>query len=305
MKAKYYSTLLSEINGYEILKNIYERSKVTENKHFMPLCERTLNLFENESKSERDIDFENNGQKSESENSENDHLIEAEYSKIIDSLRRYKHLPNYVRKALHRILDHKLNYFKPSDSLVDFVIDLMKIHSETKDLQLYAIVFLQRLTKHELSDRLDIKRLEKVVDLTMNAMETLPNDQNLQRYSLSILGNDRILNDVTFDTFKCIQLVMDTMVSFEDKEMNEAAICISSILSGKLSIVEKTNLFAKTIYLEILLNIIEKRVELASDNDIVLELTLIILSRLNNSSYEMFIGKGGINLYFNVLKVNF
>ncbi len=202
-------------------------------------------------------------------------------------------------------MDHKLNYFEPSNNLVDFIIELMKIHSEATDLQIYRIIFLHRLINHEFRDRIDNRRLEKVVEFTMNLMETHPNHQNLQRYSLSILDNNRIINDIAFDRFQCFQLVMNTLVSFEDKEMNKTAIYVRALVSGNLSIDKKSNLFSKTVYLEPLLNIIRKHVELASDNDRVLQFTLIILSRLNESSYEKFIEKGGINLYFDVLNVGF
>jgi hypothetical protein len=181
----------------------------------------------------------------------------------------------------------------------------MKIHSEATDLQIYRIIFLHRLINHEFRDRIDNRRLEKVVEFTMNLMETHPNHQNLQRYSLSILDNNRIINDIAFDRFQCFQLVMNTLVSFEDKEMNKTAIYVRALVSGNLSIDKKSNLFSKTVYLEPLLNIIRKHVELASDNDRVLQFTLIILSRLNESSYEKFIEKGGINLYFDVLNVGF
>jgi hypothetical protein len=223
----------------------------------------------------------------------------------MDSLHRYKHFANYVLKTLHRILDHKLSYFEPNNNLVDFIIELMKIHSEATDLQIYGIVFLHKLTNHQFRDRIDNRRLKKVVEFTMNLMETHPNHQNLQRHSLSILDNNRILNDIAFDKLQCFQLILDTLVSFEDKEMNKTAIFICAFISGNLSTDKKSKLFSETVYLEPLLNIIRKHVELASDNDRVLEFTLTILSRLNESSYEKFIEKGGTNLYFDVLNVSF
>jgi hypothetical protein len=294
LKAKRYSALLLEINGYEIAKSIYEKSKANKNLFLMSLSEQILDFIEDEYQSQQITDFEESEEKSFSSTSENNQLIEAEYSRIMDSLHRYKHFSNYVLKTLHRILNHKLSYFEPSNNLVDFIIELMKIHSEVTNLQIYGIIFLHRLINHEFRDRIDNRRLEKVVEFTMNLMETHPKHQNLQAHSLSILDNDRILDDIAFDKLQCFQLVMDTLVSFENKEMNKTAIYMCAFISGYLWIEKKSNLFSKTVYLELLLNIIRKHVVSASDNDSVLKFTLMILSRVveegrswDSSRYEL------------------
>ncbi len=112
---------------------------------------------------------------------------------IMDSICRYKHFLTYVQKTIHHILDHKMNLFEPSNDLIDLIVVLMRKHI---DVQIISTVFLHQLTQNELKDNIDLKRLEKVVEVILNAMELLPNHEILQNFALLTLLNDRILKSV-------------------------------------------------------------------------------------------------------------
>jgi hypothetical protein len=68
LKAKRYSALLLEINGYEIVKSIYEKSKANKNLFLASLCGQILDFIENEYQNQQILDFEENGEKSLSSN---------------------------------------------------------------------------------------------------------------------------------------------------------------------------------------------------------------------------------------------
>lgn len=66
-----------------------------------------------------------------------------------------------------------------------------------------ATACLYNLTRGELSKHIHPKSLSRGVDLTLMAMETFPDEFQLQKNSLLTLCSDRILQEITFDRFKC------------------------------------------------------------------------------------------------------
>lgn len=73
-----------------------------------------------------------------------------------------------------------------------------------------ATACLYNLTRDELSKHIHPQTLSRGVELTLVAMETFPDEFQLQKNSLLTLCSDRILQEVTFDRFRCAKLVSFT-----------------------------------------------------------------------------------------------
>jgi hypothetical protein len=52
-------------------------------------------------------------------------------------------------------------------------------------------------------------------------LEKFPDHQPLQEYSLMILSNVFNLEEIPFDKFKGMKLLMNSLVKFEGKDMNQ------------------------------------------------------------------------------------
>lgn len=94
--------------------------------------------------------------------------------------------------------------------------------------------------------------------------------------------------------------------------MNRMAVAVCSILAAKISTTETSALGAKPVYMETLLHIVRTRVEQSkaqsvpreTEPDIMLKFTLSALWNLTDespSTCAMFLEKGGITLYLDVL----
>lgn len=97
---------------------------------------------------------------------------------------------------------------------------------------------------------------------------------------------------------------MESLVNFSENSMNRMAVAICSILAAKISTSETSFLGTRPHYMETLLQIVRNRLN-SIDPDIMLKFTLSALWNLTDESPKtcsMFLDKGGINLYLDVLK---
>ena len=226
---------------------------------------------------------------------------------ILESLRRYYSKVSFVQKSLYHLYSHTLVYTEPRVDVIQLILIAMKRHSKMIGIQMASTACLYNLTKGKLSEKIHPKWLKGVVDLTLDAMENFPTNQQLQKNTLLTLCSDRILQDVTFDKFKCTKLVMDSLVSFHETAMNRMAVAICSILAAKISTSETSCLGAKPIYMETLLEIVNNRLISSHEPDIMLKFTLSALWNLTDESpntCSMFLEKGGMKLYLQVLDVS-
>lgn len=106
----------------------------------------------------------------------------------------------------------------------------MRLHKEAFGVQMAATACLYNLTKGELAGKIHPRVLACVVDLSLVAMETFPNQYQLQKNTLLTLCSDRILQDVPIDKYRCARLVLDSLCAFEDPSMNRMSVAICSIL---------------------------------------------------------------------------
>jgi hypothetical protein len=151
----------------------------------------------------------------------------------------------------------------------------------------------------------------KTILLTMNSSA---NNQKLDLIAIRILYSilkelsDSELRMVSFDRYKCIQLVMNSLIIFNDTDMNGIAVWISYILIKELSFVEKSNLFSNNSYVKTLLDIVESHAQQSSIPDVILNYTLDYFWSLIDGSpkiCEIFVEKKGLDLFFLLLKVWF
>jgi hypothetical protein len=192
-------------------------------------------------------------------------------------------------------------------TLLDIVRDCVQL-SLDPNIYLEPVLCVFWNLTHELANEINIKIIEEVVDVTMKAFETFPKHQQIVLNALKILCGYRILENVPFDRYKCIQLAMNTLVEFKDKDMVYMAVEICSILSSHITRNEKSNIGSNPIYIETLLNIIRFSVRLTPDYEIILLYTLSFLwdlSDLSPETCELFLRKGGLDLYFLILNVSF
>jgi Zyg-11 family protein len=226
---------------------------------------------------------------------------------IIDTLRRYKHRPTIVQKSLIRLSGSLPTDYESRNDLIQLIILLMAKHKQIIDLQIAATGILYLLTEDELIEELDKKILGKAVESTLQIMELFPNHQKLQENCLLFLCSDHILEEISFDRYKCIQLAMDSLVNFWDQKMNNIAVDICSQLLIELSITEKSKLSSNSVYMEKLLDRLESIFHFSRDRDRMLENTLFTICSLSDESHEaceIFVVKEGIDICLSILNVS-
>ena len=102
-------------------------------------------------------------------------------------------------------------------------------------IQMAATACLFNLSKPELGSKIHPKILKEIVKIDLDAMETFPQHQQLQKNVLLTICSDRILQDVSrllisigssipllqvnFDKYRCAKLVLDCLCSWSDTSM--------------------------------------------------------------------------------------
>lgn len=121
----------------------------------------------------------------------------ATQDQILNSLRVYADRPSYIQKSLCFLYNYTINELsEPRVDLIDIIVPLMKKHSKMIGIQMAATACLYNLTKGKIADKIHPKWLGRVVGATLDAMESFPNHQQLQKNTLLTLCSDRILQEV-------------------------------------------------------------------------------------------------------------
>ncbi len=216
---------------------------------------------------------------------------------------------NFYSKLIDNQVERKIDESKSSYNGSSYLESEDSPISET-DENLSSKI--SQTINNRISGEIDKEILEKIVEVTIEAMESFPNHKKLQKKSLSLLSNEHIINNVSFDRFKCFRLALDSMVKFKDSKLNLEAVSICSRLSLNLTGENKLNLISKPAYMESLLNLVRSCLQSVDAFDLdpnnVLEQTLYTLSYIVESSAEnckIFIEKDGIKLYLSILNVRF
>jgi hypothetical protein len=99
---------------------------------------------------------------------------------------------------------------------------------------------------------------------------------------------------------------MNSLVIFNDMDMNFKVIVISSILIREISFKEKSNLFSNNFYVKILLDIVESHSQQTSNPDDILRYILKLFLSLTDESpkiCETFLKQKGLKLFLHLLEV--
>jgi len=229
---------------------------------------------------------------------------EASEEQLTESLKRYPNRNMYVQQTLYHLFSLTHGFVEPRIDIIKLIIPVMKIHPRELGVQMAATACIYNLTKGEMGQKIHPSWLAKIVDLTLDAMENFPNHQQLQKNALLTLCSDRILQDVSFNRFRCAQLVMDSLCSFNDHSMNRMSVAIVSILAAKIPTEQTSKLGARSMYMKKLLMIVKEKME-AKAADITMKFTLSALWNLTDESpctCQMFLNEGGLDLFLTVIE---
>ncbi|XP_043289937.1 protein zyg-11 homolog B-like isoform X2 [Venturia canescens] len=228
----------------------------------------------------------------------------ASDSQILEALRRYSCRPVYVQKCLYNLFRLTPHFSEARVDVIKLVLPGMRAHPQEFRVQMAATACLYNLTKGELASKIHPSVLKQIVDLTLTAMESYPNHYQLQKNTLLTLCSDRILQDVTFDKYRCAKLVMNCLSAFDDPSMNRMSVAICSILAAKISTVETSMLGAKPQYMAKLLSMVRSKLQ-AKSVDVTMKFTLSALWNLTDESAttcKVFLEEGGMELFLEVLE---
>jgi len=227
---------------------------------------------------------------------------EATENQILLSLSTYVTRPYYMQKTLYYLFHLTQGLADSREDVVTLLFPIMKRH-KALPVQLAATACLYNLIKQELSAKIHPSCLSKVVDVTLDAMETHSTHQQLQKNTLLTLCSDKILQDIDFDRYRCARLVLECLCQFEDASMNRMCVAICGILAAKISTEETSLLGSKPQYMGKLLQIVQLKLD-GGEVDITLKFTLSALWNLTDespSTCETFLKEGGLDLFVRLL----
>lgn len=228
----------------------------------------------------------------------------ATESQILEALRRYTCRPLYLEKCLFNLFRLTHNFLEPRVDVIKLILPGMREYPQEVRVQVPCTACLYNLTKGEFVVMIHPSILKQVVELTMIAMESYPNNQRLQMNTLLTLCSDRILQEVTFDKYRCARLVLNSLLTFDDPSMNRMSVAICSLLAAKISTVETSLLGAEPMYMSKLLKMVKSKMETKSV-DITMKFTLSALWNLTDESVttcEVFLDEGGMELCLKMLE---
>ena len=223
---------------------------------------------------------------------------------VLESLRRHSTRPSYVHKTFHHLFQLTHGYVQPRIDIIELVVECSMKYQSVFGIQMAATACLFNLSKEKSGQKLHPKVLSKIVNVDLDAMEAFPQHQQLQKNVLLTLCNDRILQDVNFDKYRCARLVMDCLCTWPDAAMNRMSVAICSILAAKITTKETSKLGSTSKYMNKLLQIVRTKTD-AKEDDLTFKYTLSSLWNLTDESpntCKVFLDEGGMELFLGVLQ---
>ena len=157
----------------------------------------------------------------------------ANEKQILASLKRYIHRPAYIQKALYHLFNLTQGYAQPREDVIRLVLRVAKQWPTVFSIQIAITACLYNLC-HGVTNRLHPHVLRDIVNADLDAMETFPTHQQLQKNILLVICSDRIINEINFDKFRCAKLALKCLNEWPDNNMNKMCVAICSML-GKCS----------------------------------------------------------------------
>jgi Zyg-11 family protein len=228
-------------------------------------------------------------------------------SSAIETLNLFKNKPDFIQKFLVQLKDFKPTNSEIRTNYIDSIVLLMRKYPNSADIQLNTIECLYSIVESHSRKRMNQKLIEKVVKVTLTAMELYPNHQRLQKSALIILYSDEVLKNLLSKTYDCTKLVMDSLVNFKktDTSMNLMASVICSTNLMELSDDERSNLGSNVVYIETFLDIINSKADSSLYYDVIENTLSALVNLLVDSSNNclIFLKQGGLDISFSLLKV--
>lgn len=114
--------------------------------------------------------------------------------------------------------------------MIRLVLRAAKQYPSVFSVQMAVTACLYNLSHGDLSKELHPHVLRDIVNADLDAMETFPQHQQLQKNILLTICCDRIINDVNFDRFRCAKLALNCLSAWQDNSMNKMSVAICSML---------------------------------------------------------------------------
>jgi hypothetical protein len=219
---------------------------------------------------------------------------------ILNLLERNKDRPEINQIFFKALCDYTIEYCHIMENL-DFCET--QLDSQSKKY------IKSKWIENDLEKGSNFKLLQKVYRVIMRSMESHPNNQQIQTKGLSLI--DWTLNldfrELIFNVNKCIHLAMNLLLNSKDSDTNSMSVEICYKFIRKTSISSRSQLFSNSIYIEKLIQIVKNSIhDLNHDIFLVKEIFSILKSAtdLSPTVCEIFVEKGGIDLYLNILNVS-
>jgi hypothetical protein len=210
----------------------------------------------------------------------------------------------FILNLLERNKDKPEIYQIVFNALCDYTSEYCRIMKNRDFDEIGFECIKNKWIEEDFYKALNFKLLQKVFDLIMRSMESHPNNQQIQTKVLSLIPYGLRFRKLIFNVNKCIKFTMNLLLN--SKDINRMSVEICSKLISMQSLSEKSQLFSNSVYIEKLIEIVKNAIH-DSNHDLFLieEILNILLSAtcLSPNICEIFVEKGGIDLYLNILKV--
>ena len=197
--------------------------------------------------------------------------------------------------------------------MISIIVDILHSYLSSVNIVLVstACLYIFTQTFNSKEQQLHPAVLAKVVKINMKAMDNYSKNQPVMKNILLTLCSDRILQEIMFDRMRCMQLVMDSLITFQDITLNRLALAVCSILAAKIPTQQTTIIGQQKLYMKRMLEFIDQQRFNNNDRDnrdILFKLALSALWNFTDESpktCEAFIENQGLKMYIEALKVCF
>jgi hypothetical protein len=221
---------------------------------------------------------------------------------ILNLLESNKDKPEINQILFNALCDYTSEYCRIMKNLYE-IKDFYDIKLESQSQKYIKSKWIEK----DLEIELNFKLLQKVFDLIMRSMESHPNNQKIHSKLISLIFYGLDFRELIFNVNKCIHLAMNLLLNSKDDDFNRISVEICYKLISKTSISEGSQLFSNSIYIEKLIEIVKNSIHDSKHDIFIIENITGLLWNVTNLSpniCDIFVEKGGIDLYLDILNVS-
>jgi hypothetical protein len=240
---------------------------------------------------------------------ENEFEFEANLIEILKSeVKKENFYSHYIILSRYIEMKFKDNEILNLKRILEFLIEKLE------DSPTNVLLFFQTLCDYTIQYRqskhdLDIKLLEKILEVTIKLMESFPRNpenpehQEIQKNALSMISDSFKRKDDILDLNKCIQIAINSLLTTKDKEIKHMSI---ELCSKHIKMLEE--LFSNTFYMGKIIELLKNDIHDSSKihTNFFKQILRIFTSGtdLSPNNCEKFVEKDGMDLCFNILNVS-